>query len=339
MPMTNWPRRGCKFPLTSALAAGCALLPLVAHTQGKADTAARPYPSQSIRLIVPFSPGGSTDIVGRVIGQKVAAALGQPIVVENKPGAGTTIGTAEAARAAPDGYTLLMISGAQLISPAIYKNLGFDLLESFTPIARVANSGLAMTVAQSVPAGNVKEFIALAKANPGTINYGSSGNGSNQHMGGALFAHFTGAPMTHIPYKGSAQVNTDLIAGRIQVSFMAIANALPLLPSGKVRVLAVTPQERWPSLPEVPTFTELGYPGVESGGWLGIITTRGTPPAIVNRLFEVLKTAFETDEVKAQLIKSGSIVNLAAPAEFAAIMRADSAKMLKIAASIGLTPN
>ena len=320
-------RRG----LLACLCLGMALTPLAGHSQG-----AKPYPAQNIRLIVPFSPGGATDIVARVISEKVAANLGQSIYVENKPGAGTTIGSAEAAKAAPDGYTLLMVSGAQLLSPAIYKNLTYDPLESFAPIARLTGSGQVMTVPPSLNVKSVQEFIALAKAKPGSVNYGSSGNGSNQHLGGALFAQFTGAPMTHVPYKGSAQVITDLLAGRIQVSFMAIQNATPLITSGKLRPLAVTARQRWVGLPDVPTFTEVGYPGVESAGWIGIVAPRATPQPVIARVFDALKGAFETEEVRGMLRSSGTAVAIATPTEFAAIMRADSEKLLKLASLIGL---
>jgi len=288
--------------LTAAL---CALSLSAVHAQS--------YPNKQVKLIVPTAPGGFSDVVARILGQRLSTAMGQQFVIENKAGAGSIIGTDFVAKSAPDGYTLVLISSNHVISPWIYKNTPYDPLKSFTAISKLVDSPYVLLVNPKVPATNVKEFIALAKAAPNTIHYASSGNGSSQHLMGGLFAAMTGAPIKHVPYKGSSGAANDLVAGVVESSFAGVPNALAQVPQGRLRALAVTTSKRIPQLPDVPTLQEAGVPGYEASVWLALLAPVGTPRDIVNKLNAEIGKAMSHPETRDALYKAGVEVSLSTP--------------------------
>ena len=263
-------------------------------------TWAQAYPSKPVKLIVPFAPGGFTDVVARILGQKLSSTMGQQFIVENKPGAGSIIGTDLVAKAAPDGYTLVMVSTTHVISPWIYKTMPYDPIKSFTVVSKLVDSAYVLLVNPKVPAKDVKEFIALARAAPDTIHYASSGNGSAQHLMGGLFVSMTGAKLKHVPYKGSGGAATDLVAGVVESSFAGVPNALAQVPQGRLKALAVTTSKRIPQLPDVPTMQEAGVAGYDASVWLALLAPAGTPPEIVVKLnAEIGKLMASADTRKA----------------------------------------
>jgi tripartite-type tricarboxylate transporter receptor subunit TctC len=266
---------------------------------------AQTYPSRPVRLIVPFAPGGFTDVVARILGQKLSEAMGQQFVIENKAGAGSTIGSDLVAKSPPDGYTLLMVSSTHVISTWIYKSLPYDPIKSFTVITKLVDSPYVLLVNPKVPARNVQEFVALAKAAPDTIHYASSGNGSAQHLMGGLFVAMTGAPLKHVPYRGSSGAATDLVAGVVESSFAGVPNALAQVPQGRLKALAVTTARRIPQLPDVPTLQEAGVPGYEASVWLALLAPAGTPPEIVNRLNTEIAKLMNSPETRKALFDAG----------------------------------
>jgi len=274
---------------------------LLATGSALAQSAAAPYPSRPIKLIVPFAAGGFTDVVARILGLKLSAAMGQPVVVENKPGAGSVIGTDFVAKAPPDGYTLVMVSTTHVISPWIYKSMPYDPVKSFTVVSKLVDSAYVLLVNPKVPAQNVKELVALARsAPPESIHYASSGNGSSQHLMGGLFVSMTGAPLKHVPYRGSGGALTDLVAGTVETSFAGVPNALSQVPQGRLKAFAVTTAKRVPQLPDVPTMQEAGVPGYEASVWLALLGPAGMPRDIVTRLnAEVAKVMATPEAAKA----------------------------------------
>jgi tripartite-type tricarboxylate transporter receptor subunit TctC len=249
------------------------------------SAAAQAFPSKPIRLICPFPPGGAVDIASRATANELTKILGQTVAVENKPGAGGNLGGAEAARSAPDGYTIFMsTSGIQAINPALYAKMPFDPNKDLTPIAPLVSLSNVLVVHPSVPANNVKDVIALAKKDPGKWTYASSGNGTSIHMSGAMFTQLTQTQILHIPYKGSAPAVADLLGGQTNMMFDNIPSSLPHIKSGKLRALATTGAKRDPALPDVPTIAESGVPGYESGVWFGLMAPAATPREIINRL-------------------------------------------------------
>jgi len=275
--------------------------------------AAQTYPSKPVRLIVPFAPGGFTDVVARILGQRLSVSMGQQFIIENKAGAGSTIGTDFVAKAAPDGYTLVMISTTHVISPWIYKSMPYDPIKGFVPVTKLVDSPYVLLVNPKVPARNVQEFIALAKASPDTIRYASSGNGSSQHLMGGLFASLTGTKLQHVPYRGSSGAATDLVAGVVESSFAGVPNALAQVPAGRLRALAVTTGKRIPQLPDVPTLQEAGVPGYEASVWLALLAPAGTPRDIVNRLNAEVAKLMESGETRKALYEAGVEVSLSTP--------------------------
>ena len=261
---------------------------------------AQGYPNKPVKLIVPFAPGGFTDVVARILGQKLSVTMGQQFIVENKPGAGSIIGTDFVAKAAPDGYTLVMVSTTHVISPWIYKTMPYDPIKSFTAVSRLVDSPYVLLVNPKVPAKDVSEFIALAKAAPDTLHYASSGKGSAQHLMGGLFVSMTGAKLKHVPYKGSGGAATDLVAGVVESSFAGVPNALAQVPQGRLKALAVTTSKRIPQLPDVPTMQEAGVAGYDASVWLALLAPAGTPRDIVVKLnSEIGKLMASTDTKKA----------------------------------------
>ena len=263
------------------------------------------YPTRPIRIVVPFSPGGAVDGPTRLIAQELGKRLGQPVVVENKPGAGATIGTDVVAKAPPDGYTLLLASQTNAISATLYRQLPFDPIEDFTPITLIGREPGVVVVHPSVPARTLQEFIAYVKAHPGKVDYASSGNGSGQHLFAALLASKTGMKMNHVPYRGSGQATTDLLSGVVAMAIPGTAGMVGHIKSGKLRALAVTGAKRSPQLPDVPTVIESGVPGYEAYVWMGLLAPKGTPRPIVERLQHDVVAVLGEDEVKAYMAKAG----------------------------------
>lgn len=293
------------------LVAGAVLTALAASLT--VPVAAQTFPSKPVRLIVPFAPGGFTDVVARILGQRLSVSMGQQFVIENKAGAGSTIGTDFVAKAAPDGYTLVMVSTTHVISPWIYKSMPYDPIKGFVPVTKLVDSPYVLLVNPKVPARNVQEFIALAKASPDTIRYASSGNGSSQHLMGGLFASLTGTKLQHVPYRGSSGAATDLVAGVVESSFAGVPNALAQVPAGRLRALAVTTAKRIPQLPDVPTLQEAGVPGYEASVWLALLAPAGTPRDIVNRLNAEVAKLMESADTRKALYEAGVEVSLSTP--------------------------
>jgi tripartite-type tricarboxylate transporter receptor subunit TctC len=313
------------------------LIGAFAASSGLALAQSGPWPTQTIKIIIPFAAGGATDVLARAFTDKLSLALKQPVVVDNRPGAGSTLGAAQAAMAKPDGHTLMIMSTSHLFAPALYKDLSYDALTSFTPVTRLVGSGFVMVVHPAVPAANVREFVALAKSQPGRLNFGSSGNGGNQHLVSQMFLNATSTDVKHIPYKGSAPATTDLIGGQVQMSFMALSNAIPHVRAGKMRALAVTTTNRSAELPGIPTMVEAGVPGFAATAWLALVAPKGTPPQVVARLnAELQRIMLEPDTVKT-LANAGFDIELAGPEELGAYMRDESGKWLQLAKNMNLS--
>ena len=319
----------------------CAAIACIAAL-GFASIHAQPanYPTKPIRLIVPFPPGGATDILARAVAQRWTEALGQSVVVENRPGAGGNIGSDLVAKASPDGYTLLMGTvGTHAINASLYPSMPYDHVKDFAPVILVAGVPNVMEVNPGVPAKTVQEFIAYAKANPGKINFASSGNGTSIHLSGELFKVMTGVQMTHVPYKGSAPALTDLIGGQVQVMFDNLPPSLPHIKAGKLRALAVTSAARTPALPDVPTVAESGVPGFEASSWFGVLAPAGTPRPIIDRLNAEVAKWLATPEAKERMVSLGANAMGGSPEDFAAHIRAETAKWAKVVKESGAKPD
>jgi tripartite-type tricarboxylate transporter receptor subunit TctC len=297
---------------------------------------AQAYPTRPVHLIVPFAPGGFTDVVARILAQKLSADLGQQFIVENRAGAGSTIGTDFVAKSPPDGYTLVMVSTTHVISPWIYKSLPYDPIKSFTVVSKLVDSPYVLLVNPKVQAHNVQEFIALAKAAPDTIHYASSGNGSSQHLMGGLFVSMTGAPLVHVPYKGSSGASSDLVGGVVESSFAAVPNALAQVPSGRLRALAVTTAKRAPQLPDVPTMEEAGVPGYEASVWLALLAPAGTPRAIVTQLNTEVGKVLIAPETLKLLHDAGVESTPSTPEAMSAYMTQEMARWGKVVKDAGI---
>jgi len=307
---------------------GVLLLGLLAASW--AGIAQQPYPNRPVKIIVPFAASGPADNYARFMAQRLQDALGQTFVVDNRPGAGSIIGTDAAAKAAPDGYTLLMMSNTQTVNESLIPVRPFNLLKDFVPIAPINYSDLVLVAHPSVPAQNLPELIKYAKANPGKINYASSGNGTPYHMAGELFKYMAGVNMTHIPYKGSAAARTDVLSGQVDVMFDAVTTMTENIKAGKVRGLATTGRTRSTVAPELPTVNEDGVPKYESLIWLGIMAPTGTPDAIVQRLNSEINKIVNAPDVKATWAKQGAVaMSMTAPA-FAKYVADDVAKWATI---------
>jgi tripartite-type tricarboxylate transporter receptor subunit TctC len=318
----------------SALAALTALLALVATPSARADD----YPTRPVTLVVPYTPGGSTEILARIIGQQLGARLGQAVVVEMKPGAGTVIGATAVAQAPADGYTLLMATPTPLaINVTVHKTLPYDPAKDFMPLAMVASAPFLLLVNPSLPVHSVKELIAYAKANPGQLSYGSGGVGAPHHLYMELFKSMTGTQMTHVPYKGSLPALNDVVGGHIQLMFCDIPPAAGMIAAGKVRVLGVSTGERVPSYPDVATVAEAGVPGFAVAGWFMIVAPAQTPPAIVDKLHKALIAVMNEPDVKARIAQL-SLVSLPTPsvADMQAYVKSEIARWGKIVQQAGI---
>jgi tripartite-type tricarboxylate transporter receptor subunit TctC len=306
---------------------------LLAFSAGVSN--AQEYPTRPVRVIVPFSPGGAVDGPMRVIAQELSKRLGQQVVVENKPGAGATIGTEIVAHAAPDGYTLLLASQTNAISASLYKSLPFDPIEDFTPISLIGREPGVLVVHPSLPVKTLQEFVAYAKARPGKVDYASSGNGSGQHLFMAQLAAQTGMQLNHIPYRGSGQATTDVIAGVVPVSIPGTAGMVGHIKAGKLRALAVTGATRSPQLPDVPTAIESGVPGYEAYVWMGLLAPKGTPAPIVDRLNRELTQVLAGAEAKSYMASAGIEIVGSSPAEFGAFFRGERDRWAKVIRDTG----
>jgi tripartite-type tricarboxylate transporter receptor subunit TctC len=316
----------------SAIAAAALLLPAA----GPVRAQAAPWPTKPITIIVPFSAGGTTDIVARLAGQALSQELGQSVIVENKPGAGGNIGAQQVARSAPDGYTLVMGTvGTHAINPSLYKKMPYDHLKDFAPISRVANVPNILVANPSQPYKTVPELIAYAKANPDKVSFASSGNGTSIHLAGELFKTMTGVQMQHVPYKGSAPALADLMGGQTQVMFDNLPSAIAFVRSGKLRPIAVTTAKRSPELPELPTIAESGVPGFDASSWFGLLAPAGTPPAVVKRIDDALIKAMATTDLKKKIEAQGGEPVAETPAQFAAFIQSETAKWAKVVQASG----
>ena len=294
------------------------------------------YPTKPVRLVVPFPPGGATDIIARAVAQKLGETLGQSIVVDNRPGAGGNVGTELVAKAAPDGYTLEMGTvGTHAINASLYAKMPYDNVKDFAPIILVAGVPNVLEVNPTLPINSVQELIAYAKANPGKLNFASSGNGTSIHLSGELFKVMTGVQMTHVPYKGSAPAIQDLLSGQVQLMFDNLPPSLPQIKAGRLRALAVTSATRAPALPDVPTVAESGLPGFEASSWFGLLAPAGTPPAIIAKINAEVATWLASPEGKEKLASIGANAAGGSPDDFARHIQAETAKWAKVVKESG----
>jgi tripartite-type tricarboxylate transporter receptor subunit TctC len=299
---------------------------------------AETWPSRAVTMVVPFAPGGTTDIVGRLVGQAMSDRLGQPFVVENVGGAGGTLGAANAAKAAADGYTIFLATVAHTMAPGIYKQLSYDFEKDFDPISTVVTVPNILIVNPSVPATNVAELIAYIKAHPGEISYGSAGVGSTEHMSGALFKSLTGTDIVHVPYRGGALMLADLVAGHIQMSIETSGAATPLIKAGNVRALAVSPARRSALFPDLPTLAESGLPGYDVSTWYGFLVPKGTPQDVRDKIYATLVAVLKSPDIIARLRDFGAEPGGEEPAQFATFIHKETEKWVKVAKDAGINP-
>jgi len=300
---------------------------------------AQGWPSRPIRMVVPLSPGGFADVPGRILAARLSSLLGYNVFVENRPGAGGTIGADFVAKSAPDGYTLLFTGTPHVISAWVYKKLPYDPLKDFEPVALVASGPYVLVVNPQLPVHSIRELVAAAKAQPGKIDYASSGNGSAQHLVSALFASMAGIELNHVPYKGSGPAMQDLLGGQVKVSFAGIPNVLPHVKAGRLRALAVSTPQRSPDLPDVPTAAEAGVPGYQATLWLNLAAPAGTPGEIVQRLYAETAKALQDAELQQSFRAAGVEASPMSPQELAGFMRAEYEKWGKVVRDTGATVN
>ena len=298
--------------------------------------AAQSYPTHPVRMIVPYAAGGASDVTARIVAAGLSERLKQQIVVENRTGAGGAIGAEVAAKAAPDGYTLLLGSASEIVMLPVVARIPFDPVRDFAPVAMVSDIALVLAVHPSLAAQSVQELIALAKSRPGAINYGSAGIGATSHLAMAMFNAMTGTQMVHVPYKGSVPATADLVAGHLQVGTPTLPAALPYVKSGQLRVLAVTSGRRWPTLPDVPTLAESGVPGYEMTLWTGLMAPAGTPQDVVTQLHRETVEVLATPQVREAIGRQGGEINTGGPAEFGALIRSDLAKWQRVVKQAGI---
>ena len=317
---------------TLALASGL-VAPLAAQAQAN-------FPTKTIRIVVPFPPGGSTDLLARRIGEKLAATWGQPVIVENRAGAGGTVGADYVAKQPADGYTLLMgVTGSNAIAQALYPKLPYDVVKDFSPVSMVVSAPLVLAVNPNVKAANLAEFLKLAKARPGSLSYGSAGNGTSMHLTGEMFKLATKTSMVHIPYRGSAGMLTDLMGGQIEATFGDLRVLMPQLEAGKVRPIAVTSKKRNPMLPNVPTVAESGYPEFEALSWQGLFAPAGTPADVMAKLSTEINKALKSPEIQDYFAPRGFIIEGTTPAAFKSFIEVEAKKWAGIVTASGAKPD
>jgi tripartite-type tricarboxylate transporter receptor subunit TctC len=303
-----------------------------------APSRAQDYPSHPVKMIVPFGAGGPTDIFTRLLAEELRKALKEPFVMENRPGAGTIIGTEAAAKSPPDGYTLLMISATQTTTETLVPTKSYKLLRDFVPVASLLNSELVMVVHPSVPVNTVKDFIALAKSKPGALNYASSGVGSNYHMAGELFKNLTGTDILHVPYKGSSGARNDIISGQIEMMFDSVPSVAPMIQAGRVKALGTTGKVRSAILPDIPTLSEAGVPGYEATIWIGLMAPAATPQPIVTLLSsEINKILARADVIEAWR-KQGATAMSMTPDQFGEYVQSEIDKWARVIKANGIKP-
>ena len=299
--------------------------------------AAAAYPTKPVRLIIPFPPGGASDYVGRAVGMSLAELWGQNVVADNRGGAGATIGTGLVAKSPPDGYTLLMgVNAGVVIAPSIYPDLSYDPLKHLKPLASFALSPQLLVVTNGLPVKSVQDLVALAKSKPEQLSFASSGNGALPHLGAAMFNMMTGIKAVHVPYKGSGPALPDLIAGRTQYMIDIIVSALPLVQSGKLRMLAVTTTKRYPTLPEVPTVAESGLPGYEAAQWYGLFAPAGVPASIAKKVEADVAKLMDNKPLRSNLSQRGAEMMYGDSAQFSAVVKQDIAKWAKVVKETGV---
>src|ERR1700730_4423393 len=303
-----------------------------------APAMAQDYPSRPVRVIVPFGAGGPTDVFTRAISEELRKSLGQPFVMENRPGAGTIIGSEAAAKSPPDGYTLLMVSATQTTTETLVPNKSFKLLRDFVPVGSLLTSELVMVVHPAVPVNNVKEFIALAKSKPGALNYASSGVGSNYHMAGELFKNLTGTNILPVPYKGSAGARKDIITGQIEMMFDSVPTMAQMIQAGRVKALGTSGKVRSAILPDVPTLSEAGVPGYAATLWVGVMAPAGTPRPIVDLLNAEINKILARPDVRESWEKQGATPVSMKPDEFGAYVQSEIEKWAKVIKANGIKP-
>ena len=317
---------------------GMAVVALVALAALSGPAHAESYPARPVRLVVPYAAGGAVDVIARVLGASMGTLLGQTVVVEDKPGGSANIGAEYVAKAPADGYTLLLGSVGLTTNGALFSNLGYDTLRDFAPVERVGYAPLVFVVDAASPAKSLKDLIAMARAKPGALTYGSSGNGSSAHLAGELLKSMAGIDLVHVPYKGGAPAMTDLLGGRL--SFMANnpIEVIPHIRSGKLRALAVGGRERLPLLPDVPTVAEQGLPGYEATVWWGVLAPAHTPPAIVKTLSDDAAKALNDPDVRKKLADAGAVISPEGPDAFGTFLRGEIAKWTRVIQSSGIRP-
>jgi tripartite-type tricarboxylate transporter receptor subunit TctC len=321
-------RRQFLAPLGAALAA--ALLPPTALAQSG-------FPSRPLRIVVPFAPGGPTDLMARAVGRAMGEGLGQPVVVDNKPGGGGVIGLGEVTKNPADGYTLVFPSILAVTNPALMANYPFDTLRDFAPVTVVGFIPHALVVRPDFPAKNLAELVAMAKQKPDSLSYGSSGNGTSAHLAGAMFADRAGFKAVHVPYRGAGPAVQDLLGGQIHYMFLDMSSALGQIKAGKLRALAIAPARRFSGLPDVPTIAEQGYEGFHIRAWYGLLVKAGTPDAVVQRLFTEVRRALESNEVRDAFRQQGIEPGGMPPAEFGALIRDDLAEWKRTVERLHIT--
>ena len=303
------------------------------------QAAAQSWPAKPVRIVVPLGAGGFADVPARILAPRLGAQLGGTVFVENRPGAGSTIGADHVAKSEPDGHTLLFTATPHVISAWLYKKLPYDALGSFAPVALIASGPYVLVVHPELPVSTVAELVAAAKAQPGKIDYASSGNGSAQHLVTALFATAAGIDLNHVPYKGSGAAMQDVLGGRVKVHFAGVPNIINHVRGGKLRALGVTTRQRWPDLPEVPAIAEAGVAGFEATLWLCMLAPAGTPEPVVTRVSEELGKALQDAEVLKQLRNAGIAASYLGPKEFGAFMRTEHEKWGQVVRETGATIN
>ncbi|MDB5825031.1 MAG: transporter substrate-binding protein [Herminiimonas sp.] len=311
-----------------------AVLSTVALSCMIAPSVAQEWPTKPITLIVPFSVGGSTDITARLLADKLRNVLGQSVIVENRAGAGGNIGAAAVAKAAPDGYTLLMATSTHVTNPSLYKNLPYDVIKDFVPVAQIAFIPNLLAANKDLPVKNLEEFVRYVKENKGPVNYGSSGSGTSQHLAGALFNNIANGKMVHIPYKGGGAAVGDLLAGQIQVYFGAIPEVVSFVNAGKLKALGITTKERSPRFPDVPAINEV-LPGYEVALWNGILAPVGTPAPVIGKLNDAIKKVLQNPEMQKRLTEQGSAPIGSSPEEFKKFMSSEVSTWARIVKASG----
>ena len=311
------------------------LMVVAATLTGATAAQSQQYPNRPVRVIVPYPPGGGSDGLARIVGQKLSEVLGQQVIMDNRPGAGANIGAEIAAKSAPDGYTLFMANVAHPINVSYYRKLNYDLVRDFAPVSLLAETPHILVVHPSLPVKSVKELIALAQMRPGELDYSSSGAGGSNHMAGELFAHMAGVKMTHIPYSGGGPAAIALLGGQVPIGFPTTPSAIPQVKAGKLRGLAVTSAKRSPSIPELPTVAEAGLPGYAVSTWYGLIAPAGTPKEIVGRLSAESVRLLKLPDVRDRLDGGGFEPLGTSPEEFAAYIRSETDKWARVVKALG----